>query len=188
LGVVGEIVKKDLGDLLEVVLDTVLDDVVDRDDELVELVETLVNVLEVGVDVHGGPGKGDHTGSELVLKILKMGLEEVLGDGLDLSKNLLMLIENILELIEVHLKLLFLEKDDSSSLRDLNMLSFEALSFTDELKNGDIEVNVKRSGITFSDDQSSLESSLSSLDLLAPGSEEPLLVDLELETDGVVRG
>jgi hypothetical protein len=85
LGVVGEVDKEDLGDLLEVVLDTVLDDVVDRDDELVEFVETLVNVLEVGVDVHGGPGKGDHTGSELELKIFKMWLKKVLGDWLDLA-------------------------------------------------------------------------------------------------------
>jgi hypothetical protein len=156
LNIIKKIDKKDLGDLLEVILDTILNNIVNRDDELVEFVKTLMNMLKIRVNVHGGPGKGDHTGSELELKILKMGLEEVLGDRLDLSKNLLVLIENILELIEVHLKLLFLEKDDSSSLRDLNMLSLEALGFTNKLENSDIEVNVERSGITFSDDKGSL--------------------------------
>jgi hypothetical protein len=67
------------------------------------------------------------------------------------------------------------------------VLSFKALSFTDKLQDSNVKVDIKRSSVTFSDNQSSLESSLSSLDLLAPGSEEPLLVDLQLETNCIVR-
>jgi hypothetical protein len=48
-----------------------------------------------------------------------------------------------LELVKVHLKLFLLEEDDSGGLWDLDVLSLEALGFTDQLQNSDIEVDVK---------------------------------------------
>jgi len=117
-----------------------------------------------------------------------MWLQEVLGDWFDLTKNLLMLVKHKLEFIEVHLEFLFLQEDDSGSFWDLDMLSFKALSFTDELENGNIEVNIKGTSVRFSNNESSLETGLSSFNLFAPGSEKPLLVDLKLETDGVITG
>jgi hypothetical protein len=97
------------------------------------------------------------------------------------------LVENILKLIEVHLELLLLKEDNSSSLRDLNVLSLKAFSFTDELKDSDVKVDIERSSVRLSDNQSGLQTSFGTLDLFAPGSKEPLLIDLQLETNGVVR-
>jgi hypothetical protein len=65
LGVIGKVDKKDLGDLLEVVLNTVLDDVIDGDDQLVEFVKALMNVFKITVNVHGSPGKSNHSRPEL---------------------------------------------------------------------------------------------------------------------------
>jgi len=45
LAVGDEVDELDFGDGFEVVFDTVVDDIVDGDDELLELVETLVDVL-----------------------------------------------------------------------------------------------------------------------------------------------
>jgi hypothetical protein len=143
LGVIGEIDQKDFGDLFQVVLDTVLDDVIDRDDQLVELVQTLVDVLQVGVDVHGSPCEGDHSWSELKLEIFEMWLKEILGDGLDLAKDFFVLVKDVLELVKVHLELFLLKEDDSGGLWDLDVLSLEALGFTDQLQNSNIEVDVK---------------------------------------------
>lgn len=50
--VLGHLYKDHLADGLEVVLDTVLDDVVDTDDQLLQLAKTVVHVLEVSVNVH----------------------------------------------------------------------------------------------------------------------------------------
>jgi len=117
-----------------------------------------------------------------------MWLKKILGDGLDFAENFLMLVENILKFVEVHLELLLLQKDDSGSLRDLNVLSLKTFGFTDELENSNIEVDIQGSGVRFSDNQSGLETSFGSLNLFAPGSEEPLLVDLEFKTDGIIGG
>ena len=48
-----------------------------------------------------------------------MWLQEVLCDGLDLAKDLLVLVEDVLEFVEVHLEFFLLEKDDSGGFGDL---------------------------------------------------------------------
>jgi len=52
LSVLGQVDEHGLGEGLEVVLDTVLHDVIDVDNELLKLGKTLVNVVEVTIDVH----------------------------------------------------------------------------------------------------------------------------------------
>ena len=81
-----------------------------------------------------------------------MWLEEVFCDWLDLAKDLLMLVKNVLELVEVHLEFFFLKENDSSGFGDLDMLSFEALGFTNKLKNCDVKVDVEGACIRFSYD------------------------------------
>jgi len=83
-------------------------------------------------------------------------LQKVLCDGLDLAKDLLVLVEDVLEFVEVHLELFLLEKDDSGRFGDLDVLSFEAFGFTDELEDGDVEVDIEGSGVGFSDDEGGL--------------------------------
>jgi hypothetical protein len=62
---VGQGNQGDFGDVLQIVFNPVFDDVVDVDDELLEFVEALVDVVEVGVNVHAGPSEGGHAGVEL---------------------------------------------------------------------------------------------------------------------------
>jgi len=52
-----------LGKGFQVILDSVLHDVIDVDDQLLEFDKAVVYVVEIAVDVHRGPGEGDHTGS-----------------------------------------------------------------------------------------------------------------------------
>ena len=110
---------------------------------MIKLIQTLMNVLKITVDIHRSPSQSDHTRSELKLQILKMWLKEIFGNWLNLSKNFLMLIKNILKLVEVHLEFFFLKENDSSCFWDLNMLSFKTFSFTNKLKNSNIEVDIK---------------------------------------------
>ncbi len=59
--------QQNLADHLQVVFNSVLDDVVDGDDQLLELVQALMHVLQIRVDVHGGPSEGHHTGPQFEL-------------------------------------------------------------------------------------------------------------------------
>jgi len=52
LAFLGKVHQKDLGDGLEVVFNSVFNDIVDVDNQLLELAETLVHVLQESVDVH----------------------------------------------------------------------------------------------------------------------------------------
>lgn len=62
--ILGQRDESDLGNLLEVALDSVFDDVVDVDDQLFESSQTVVHVFQIGVDVHAGPGQSDHSWSQ----------------------------------------------------------------------------------------------------------------------------
>lgn len=115
-----------------------------------------MDVLKVTIDVHGGPGKSHHTRSEFEFQVFEVGLEQVLGDWLDLTKNVLVLVEDVLKFVEVHLELFFLQKDDSRSFGDLDMLSFKAFSFTDELEDSDIEVHIEGTSVRLSNDKGGL--------------------------------
>lgn len=64
---IGQVYEEGLGDDFQVLLNSVLDDVVDGDDQLLELVQALMHVLQIRVDVHGGPSEGHHTGPQFEL-------------------------------------------------------------------------------------------------------------------------
>jgi hypothetical protein len=56
LGILWEVDENSLRKTLEVVLNTVLHDIVDVDDELLKLGEALMNVMKISINVHGSPG------------------------------------------------------------------------------------------------------------------------------------
>jgi hypothetical protein len=120
LGILRKVDQDSLGERFEVVLNTVLHDVINVDDQLLKLSEALMNVVKVTINVHGSPGKSDHTGSQFVLKIFEMRNKERLGVGSDLVDNSVVFSEDELKLILVGLEFVFLEKDDVGRLWDLN--------------------------------------------------------------------
>lgn len=112
LSILREVDQDSLGQSLEVVLNSVLHDIVDVDDQLLELSQALVHVMQVAVDVHGSPGEGDHAWPELVLKVFQVRHEQTLSVGADLVDNTVVLTQHEVQLCVVHLKLVLLEKDD----------------------------------------------------------------------------
>ena len=79
-----------------------------------------MDVLKVTIDVHGGPCESDHTWSELVLQIFKMWHKETLSVWSDLVNDPVILSQDELELIVVHLELVFLKEYDLCTFRDVN--------------------------------------------------------------------
>ena len=187
LSILWEVDKNGLGKTLEVVLNSVLHDIVDVDDELLELGKTLMNVVEVAIDVHGSPGQGDHTWSELVLKIFKMWHKKTLGVWSDLVDDSVVLSEDELELVVVHLELVFLQKNDLGTLWDINSDSGEALSFSDEGKDLRVEVNIELVVLWVTDYESGLKTSLGLLDLMGPFLSPEILEGEESITDLVIH-
>jgi hypothetical protein len=168
-GILRKVDQDSLGEGLEVVLNTVLHDVIDVDDQLLKLGKSLMNVVEITIDVHGSPGKSDHTGSQLVLKILEMRNEERLGVGSDLVDDPVVLSQDKLKLILVGLELILLEENDLGRLRDLDGAdSREALGFSDQGHDLRVEVDVQLVVLRMSDDEGSLETSLGSVNLGGP--------------------
>lgn len=72
LGILWQVDQDSLGEGLEVVLNSVLHNVIDVDNKLLKFGEALMNMSQVTINVHRCPGKGNHTRAELVLKIFKM--------------------------------------------------------------------------------------------------------------------
>jgi hypothetical protein len=168
-GILRKVDQNSLGEGLEVVLNTVLHDVVNVDDQLLKLSKALMNVVEVTINVHGSPGKSDHTGSQFVLKILEMRNKERLGVRSDLVDNSIVFSEDELKLILVGLEFVFLKKNDLGRLWDLNGTdSGETLSFSNESHNLGIEVDIQLVVLRMSDDQSSLKASFGSVNLSGP--------------------
>jgi len=97
-----------------------------------------------------------------------------------------MFVKYILEFIEIHLEFFFLEKDNSSSFWDLDVLSFKTFSFTNKLKNSNIEINIKWSSIRFSYNKCSLKTSFCSFNFFAPSSKEPLFINLKFKSNSVI--
>jgi hypothetical protein len=87
LGILWKVDQNCFGKALKVVLNSVLHDIIDVNDELLKLSKTLVNVLEISIDVHGSPGECNHTWSEFILKILKMWNKKRFGVWSDLVNN-----------------------------------------------------------------------------------------------------
>ena len=127
-----------------------------------------MNVIEISINVHGGPGESNHTWSEFVLKIFEMWNKKRFGVWSDLVDNSVVFLKDKLKLVVVHLEFLFLEKDDLGALWNVDSNSGEALGFSDEGKDLRVEVNVKFVVFWMSDYQSSLQSSFSFLNLVRP--------------------
>jgi len=120
LSILREVDKNGLGETLKVVLNSVLHDIVDVDNELLELGKTLMNMMEIAINIHGSPGQSDHTWSEFVLKILKMWHKKRFGVWSDLVDDTVVLSEDELELVVVHLEFIFLQKNDFGSFWNIN--------------------------------------------------------------------
>jgi len=109
LAVLRQVHKYSLGQSFEVVLNSVLHNIINVNDKLLELCQTLVNMMKVAIDVHRSPGKGNHTRSELVFKVLEMGDKQTLGVRSDLVDDPVVLSQNELKFVVIHLELVFLE-------------------------------------------------------------------------------
>jgi len=172
-----------LGKGFQVILDSVLHDVIDVDDQLLEFDKAVVYVVEVAVNVHGSPGECYHTRSELVFEVFKMGHEKGFGVGTDLGNDSLVLLENVLELVVVHFELVFLEEDDLGRLRDVNSDTGETLGFSDECEDFGVEVDVELVVVRVSDDEGCLKTCLGSFYLNCPF----LLPEVLVVEDGVAN-
>lgn len=187
VGVSGQVHQDSLRKSLEVVLNTVLHNIVDVDDELLELGETLVDVLEVAIDVHRGPGEDVHTGTQLVLQVFEVGHQEGLSVGANLVDDAMVLTENEGELIVVHLEFLFLEEHNLGALRDLDSDTREALGLADKGHDLRVEVDVESVVAGVTDDEGGEKTCLGLVDLNDP-SLSPLVLEVEESVGDLVVG
>ena len=163
-----EVHEHSLGETLQVVLNSVLHDIINVNDKLLKLGKTAVNMAQVAINVHGGPGESHHTWSKLVLKILQVWHEEGLGVWSDLVNDSVIFSEDKLEFVIVHFELVFLQEDDLGTLWDINSDSSEALGFSNKGKDLRVEVDVKLVVLWVTDNESGLKSSLGLLDFGSP--------------------
>jgi len=187
LGVLWQVDEHSLGEGLQVVLNSVLHDVIDVDDQLLELGKSLVDVVQVSINVHGGPGEGDHTWSEFVLQVLKMGNQKTLGVWSDLVHDSVVLSQDELQFVVVVLELVLLEKNDLGTLWDVNSNSGKTLGLSDESKDLRVKVDVQLVVLWMSDYQSGLKSSLSLLNLMSPLLSPQVLVGEQSVSNSVVH-
>lgn len=182
----GELDERLFAHLFKVVFNSIFNDVIDVDDQLLKLLEAVVDVLQIGIDVHGGPGESDHSGSEFEFEVLDVGVEEELHDGLHFSDDSLVFFEHIEEFIVVGLEFFLLEKDDSSAFGDFDTHSVHGLGLSDQLHDFEVEVDIKLVVFLVSHDEGRLEGGLGLLDFVAPVLVVPHLIDGELLSQGVV--
>jgi hypothetical protein len=97
-----------------------------------------------------------------------MRSKETTGVRSDLVHDSDSLSDDVLELVVVVLELSFLEEDKLGTLRDLDTDTSEALSFTDQSEDLSVEVDIELQVLIVSDEESSLETSLSTVNLLLP--------------------
>jgi hypothetical protein len=182
--------QKDLGDGLEVVFNSVFNDIVDVNNQLFKLAEALVDVLQESIDIHGGPGQSQHTGSELEFEIFSVRLEDISGDVLHLTQNSGVFSQEVVELVVVSLELLFLKEDNLGAVGDFLLVSLQALGFSDQFKDVQVKVDNKGSSrsvvLLVGNDEGGLEALLCFFNIVLPVLEVPHLVDCELLTQVVV--
>ena len=182
----GEVDKHGLGQGFEVVLDTVLHNIVNVDNELVEFGKALVDVMEEAIDVHRGPGERANTGAESALEVVDVGGKEGAGVGANLVHDADTLTHNILELVVVVLKLLFLEEHDLGRLGNVDSNTGKALGFTDERQDLTVKVDVELEVLEVPNEEGGLEASLCAVDFLLPLLTPHVLVREEGVSEGVV--
>jgi hypothetical protein len=77
-------------------------------------------MLKIAINVHGCPSESNHTWSELVLKIFKMWYKETLSIWSDLVDNSVILSQDELKFIVVHLELVFLKENNFGTFWDVD--------------------------------------------------------------------
>jgi hypothetical protein len=176
-----------LGQALEVVLNSVLHDVVDVDDQLLELVQSLMNVGQVSINVHRSPSQSDHTWSQLVFQIFQVWDKETLCVWPDLVHDPIILSQDKLKLIVVHLELVFLEEYNLCTLWDFNSNSGQALGLSDEGKDFRVEVDIQLIVLWVTDYESGLKTGLSLLDFSCPFLSPEVFEGEESVADSIVH-
>ena len=187
LGVLWKVDEDGLGQALEVVLNSVLHDVVDVDDQLLELVQSLMNVGQVSINVHGSPSQGDHTWSQLVFEIFEVWDKETLCVWPDLVDDPIILSQDKLKLIVVHLELVFLEEYNLCTFWDFNSNSGQALGLSDEGKDFRVEVDIQLIVLWVTDYESGLKTGLSLLDFSCPFLSPEVFEGEESVADSIVH-
>lgn len=94
--------------------------------------------------------------------------EERLGVWSNLVDDSVVFSEDKLELVVVHLELVFLQKNNLGALWDINTDSSEALGFSNKGKDLRVKVDIKLVVLWMTDNESGLKSSLSLLNLGSP--------------------
>jgi len=97
-----------------------------------------------------------------------MWYEERLGVWSNLVDDSVVFSEDKLELVVVHLELIFLQKNNLGALWDINTDSSEALGFSNKGKDLRVKVDIKLVVLWMTDNESGLKSSLSLLNLGSP--------------------
>jgi len=97
-----------------------------------------------------------------------MWYEERLGVWSNLVDDSVVFSEDKLELVVVHLELVFLQKNNLGALWDINTDSSEALGFSNKGKDLRVKVDIKLVVLWMTDNESGLKSSLSLLNLGSP--------------------
>jgi len=142
--------------------------------------------MQEAINVHGGPGQRANTRAESAFKVVNVRSKETASVRADLVHNTDSLAYNILELIVVVLEFVFLEEHNLGALWDFNANSGKAFSLTDEGHDLTIKVDVKLKVLVVTDEESSLESSLSSINFLLPFLTPHVLVGEEGVTETVM--
>ena len=94
--------------------------------------------------------------------------EERLGVWSNLVDDSVVFSEDKLQLVVVHLELVFLQKNNLGALWDINTDSSEALGFSNKGKDLRVKVDIKLVVLWMTDNESGLKSSLSLLNLGSP--------------------
>lgn len=127
---------------LDVVLYPVLNDVVDVQDQLLQFDQAVVDVEDLGLDVHGSPGEGHHAWAQPVLEVQQVRTHEFEQSGPDLAFDTLKLIEDLREFSVVFLELVFLQQYDFCGVQHLNVVALHDLGFADELEDARVQIGL----------------------------------------------
>lgn len=127
-----------------------------------------MDMVQESINVHGSPCQRANTRAESTFEVINVRSKQTAGVGADLVNNTDSLTHDVLELVVVILKFVFLEEHNFGALWNFNANSGQALSLTDEGHDLTIKVDVKLEVLVVTDEESSLETSFSSINFLLP--------------------
>lgn len=105
----------------------------------------------------------------------------------DLVNNSVVLLQDELKLVVVHLEFILLEKDNLGALWNINSNSGQAFGFSNKGKNFGIEVDIEFVVLWVTDYESGLKTSFSLLDFVSPLLSPEILEREESITDLVIH-